>query len=235
MAGSLVTHQGDTPYIYTQDGQDYKRLYRSKRELALTLDLQLVPGFGVIPQGTVIGKIQAGDRAGYWAPYNPNPNLASDVAISWHGARAYLVADSGTGQTLYTTIDDSYKFAVDDVIVLDSAGGTPYQLTISAIDVTTDKSRAAITVTGTISVSHTAANKAHICIDTENANTYSKAAGILEFAVDTGVGANAKGGHGVRIVTNAILHYGMLENIDSAAVTDLGNGAEQDGQYLILK
>jgi hypothetical protein len=233
MAGSLVTHQGDTPYMFTQEGQDYKRLYRSKRELALTLEMSLIPGYGVVPQGAALGKIVAGDRAGYWAPYSPNPNESAGDPVSWDGARAYLTEDSGTGQTVYVILDDSYKFAVDDVIAVNSDGGTPYQLTISAIDRTTYKNKAAITFTGTISVSHTTANNAHIAIDTENANTYSKCQAILEYAVDTGVGVNAKGGLGVRIVTNAILFQGLLENVDDAAVTDLG--ATEDGQYLILK
>ncbi len=233
MAGSLVTHQGDTPYMYTEGGNDYKRLYRSKRDLALTLEVSIIPGYGVIPQGTALGKVVGGDRAGYWAPYNPNPNEGSADPVSWDGARSYLTEDSGTGQTVYVTLDDSYKFAVDDVIGIDSDGGTPYQLTISAIDRTTYKNKAAITFTGTISVSHTTANNAHIFVDTENANTYSYCRGILEFAVDTGVGVNSKGGLGVRIVTNAILHEGLLENVDDAAVTDLG--AVEDGQYLILK
>lgn len=233
MAGSLVTHQGDIPYQLTIGQTDYKRLYRSKRELALTREITLVAGYGIIPQGTVIGKIQAGDRAGYFAPYNPNPNDSDGDPITWDGARAYLLQDSGTGTTLYVTLDDSYKVAVDDVIVLDSDGGTPYQLTITAIDRTTYKEKAEITVSGTISVSHTVANDAHICIDTENANTYSKAHGILEYAVDTGEGSNAQGGLGVLIVSNAILYNGMLQNADSAARTDLS--ATLDGNYLILK
>lgn len=232
MAGSLVTHSGDIPYQKTVGQTDYQRLYRSKREIALVREITLTPGYGVVPQGAAIGKIQAGDRAGKFAPYNPNPNAATDP-VTWDGARAYLTEDSGTGQTIYVTIDDSYRFEVDDVIVLDSDGGTPYQLTISAIDVTTYKNKAAITFTGTVSVSHTAANNAHICIDTENENTYSKAHGILEYAVDTGEGENSVGGLGVLIISNAILYAGLLQNTDAAAITDLS--AVADGNYLILK
>ncbi|MEN6445588.1 MAG: hypothetical protein ABFC98_06030 [Candidatus Cloacimonas sp.] len=233
MAGSLVTHQGDTPYMFTEGGPDYKRLYRSKRDLALTLEVSLIPGYGVVPQGAALGKIVAGDRAGYWVPYSPNPNESAGDPVSWDGARAYLLEDSGTAQTVYVSLDDSYKFKVGDVIAVNSDGGTPYQLTITVIDRTTYRNKAAITYTGTVSASHTSANNAHIAIDTENANTYSYCKGILEFAVDTGVGVNAKGGLGVRIVTNAILIEGLCENVDDAAVTDLS--AVEDGQYLILK
>jgi hypothetical protein len=231
--GSLVSHSGDIPYQVSVGQVDYRRLYRSKREIALTREITLVPGFGVVPQGAVIGKIQAGDRAGYFAPYNPNPNESPSDPVSWDGARAYLLSDSGTGQTVYVTLNDSYKFAVDDVIGLDSDGGTPYQLTITAIDRTTYKEKAAITYTGTVSVSHTVAHNAHIFIDTENANTYSKGHGILEYAVDTGVGENAAGGLGVLIMSNAILYSGMLYNCDDAAVTDLS--ITEDGNYSILK
>ena len=195
----------------------------------------LVGGFGVVPVGAALGIIPSGDRQGKYAPYNPNPNDTGGDPVTWTGARAYLVTDSGTGQTLYVKMEDSYKFAVDDPVILNSDGGDPYALTVSAIDRTTYLHMAAITVTGTISVSHTVALGAHLAIKTDASTPFQKCAGILEGAVDTGEGVNAKGGLGVMVISNAVLRKGFLQNVDSDAVTDLGNNTSVVGQYLIMK
>jgi len=229
----MMEHKGDIAYVLTEGQVDYKRIWASKRELALywPQGITILPGYGVVPVGTVMAKVTGGTRAGYYVPYNPNPNGSTDE-VTWEGARAYLVTDSGTGQTVYVGMNDSYRFAVGDIIVIDSDGGTPYQLTVTAVDRTTYTHMAGVTFTGTISVSHTVAHKAHICIDGEGENTYSKAKGIPEQAVDTGTGVNSKGGLGVLILKNGILHNGMLQNADSAARTDLS--ATLDGNFLFI-
>lgn len=226
---------GDTPHIVRGGQADYKRLYYSNPDQALKKDVSLVAGFGVIPQGTGLAKVTAGTNKGKFVPYNP-ATISSAVKNT---GQAYLVQDVVQGTDLYVTMADSYKFAVgDSVYVADNntktssaeAGGL-----ITAIDRTTYTHMAVITVTNTINANFTVAQSAcvfHIA-GADNSNTWSDCAGILELAVDTGVGEFAKGGDGTMILSNAMLYNGLLTNIDSAARSDIS--ASVDGQYLIMK
>ncbi|MGW8177638.1 MAG: hypothetical protein ACWGQW_02415 [bacterium] len=217
----------DAPHIlYGGDQRDYKRLYRSQREIALIEEINISPGHGVLPVGTVMAlNASAAGNIGNAVPYFPTTPAAGDPNQGKAGA--YLVQD-GSGTTLYVTLDDSYKFVVgDDIIIKDSDTATTSSENlgaITAIDRTTYTHMAVITVTSSVSGAFTVANGAiiHVECGADNTNGWSDAVGILEKSVDTGTGETAKGAQGTMVVKNAMLYKGSLVNWDAAALTDLG-------------
>jgi len=228
---------GDTPHIVRGGQQDYKRLYYSNPDQALKKDVALAAGFGVVPAGCGLAKI-TGDGAtnkGKYVPYNPT---TPSSAVKNTG-RAYLVQDTTASTDVYVTMEDSYKFLVGDQVYVSDANTTTSSATdcgvITAIDRTTYSHMAKITVTNTLAANFTVAQSASIFhkAGADNSNTWSDCAGILEVAVDTGIGEDAKGGVGTMIISNAVLYYGLLTNIDAAAISDLS--AVADGQYFIMK
>jgi hypothetical protein len=191
-------------------------------------------GYGWVEQGTTIAKnLSAAGKAGLYVPYNPTTFTGAEN----HPARAYLVANSGTtDKFVYVTQDDSYKFNVgDDLIINDDTTSAENLGAITAIDRTSDPSRAKVTATTAIGgTAFTTARKANVFVEAGiSANNYSDCVGILEKTVHTGVGINAKGALSTLIISNAALYEGMLTNMDSAAKTDIS--ASSFGQYLIIK
>lgn len=218
-----LNHGGDIPFKIGEGGLDYRKLYRSKPEIALKIEVTLVPGLGVVKSGTMMGEIQSGTSQGKWAPYNPDPGTEWSAPDDDVG-RAYLRLDSSTNDYVYIGINDSYMFSVGDVVAIDDiSADAAEQLTISAIDRTTyeRQDRAKITFSASISNDRAVSDYAHLYHDTEGSNTYSKAAGILEYTVDAGSDKNAQGALGIVILKNALLYRGMLINDDSDAQTDL--------------
>jgi hypothetical protein len=128
------------------------------------------------------------------------------------------------------TIDDSYRFAIgDDIIICDSdlEANSDNGGAIISIDRTTYTNFAVITFTTNTGDTFTTAKFAHAmhegCFD---------AVGILEKSVDTGVGVNAKGALATMILGNCVLYSGMLLNFDSGAATDLSGSTI--GQYTYI-
>ena len=168
-------------------------------------------------------------------PYNPTTFTGAED----HPGRAYLVADSGAlASDLYVSMDDSYKFAVgDDVIINDDTTAAENLGAITAIDRTTESHRAKITVTTAVgATSFTTARKACIFVEAgDNTNNYSDCIGILEKTVDTGTGeGKAYDAHATLILGNCVLYEGMLTNFDSAAKSDLST-ATSFGQYVYIR
>lgn len=223
----------DIPSIIRGAQDDYRALYYSDPLAALKVPITLKAGYGDIKKGTMLALDLSAAAKGLLVPYNPT----SFTGAENHPGRAYLVADSGTTATiLYVSQDDSWKFAVgDDVIINDDTTTAENLGAITAIDRTTDRSRAAITVTtATGGTSFTAANKAYIAVEAgDSSNGYSDCVGILEKSVDTGVGENAKGAVATLILGNCVLYEGLLFNLDAAAKTDLS--AASFGQYLYIR
>jgi len=224
---------GDTPYVVYGEQSDYKRLYYSDPEAALKVPITLMAGYGKIEQGTTIAQnLSAAGGDGKHVPY-----AATTFPADVDNARAYLVADSGTTATiLYVSIDDSYKFAVgDDVIINDNTTGAENLGAITAIDRTTQTFRAAITVTtATGGTSFTTARYAHILVEAGTAgNNYSDCVGILEKTVNTGTGENCQGAIATLIIGNCVLYTGTLTNLDAAAITDISAGSY--GQYTYIR
>lgn len=223
----------DIPAISFGVQTDYKKLFYSSPEAALTIPITLRAGYGLLPVGMALAANLSAVTDGKYLPYTPTSFTGAEV----DPGRAFLVADSGTASNLlYVTIADSYKFAVgDDVIIDDNVTAAENLGKITAIDRTTDPSRAKITVTTNYGgTSFTVARKAHIKIEAgDSSNNYSDCVGILQKAVDTGTGSDAKGAVAQIILSNAILYNGMLVNMDAAARTDIS--ASVKSQFLILK
>lgn len=217
---------GDAAHlVFGPDQQDYKRLFRSPRDIALLVEITLQAGYGVLPMGTVLSKnVSAAGNVGKYVPYSPTTPDSGDLLQK---GSAFLLQNAA-GSDLYVTLADSYKFAVgDDVILLDSDTKTTASENlgaITAIDRTTYQQMAKITVTGTVSGTFTVANSAciHVECGADNTNSYCDAAGILDQSVDTGADEDAAGALATMVVNNAILYQDALINADAAALTDLG-------------
>lgn len=225
---------GDMAHITRGYQTDYKRLYASNPEDAFVVPVTLVQGFGVIPAGTPLSKVTTGTPSiGKYVPYNKT--VFANYA---NGGGAFLLA-TPSGTDLEVTLEDSYKFAVgDSCYVADNDTKTSSAEAtglITAIDRTTYPNKAIITVTNSISgATFTAAQFAKVfhIAGADNSNTWSDCAGILDVAVDTGVGENAVGGVGSMVVKNAMLYSGMCPNVDAAAIADLS--IKTVGQFYIL-
>lgn len=222
----------DTPHVLYGAQQDYKRLYYSEELAALKVPITLKAGYGVMKAGTSLAINKSAATDGKHLPYNPTTFTGAED----HPGRAYLVTDSGTTATdLYVTMDDSYKFAVgDDVIIHDDTTAAEDLGAITAIDRTTETHRAKITVTAaTGGTSFTTARKAYICVEAgDNTNNYSDGVGILEKSVDTGTGEDAKGAVATMILGNCVLYTGMLTNVDAAFRTDVSAGTYGNYTYI---
>jgi hypothetical protein len=222
----------DIPAVEYGVQSDYKKLYFSNPEAALKVQITLQAGYGLLPQGQAITKnLSAGGAKGKFLPYNPTTIGSSDKG------RAYLVANSGTTDTfVYVSMDDSYKFQVgDDLIINDNVTAAENKGAITAIDRTSESHRAKITFTTAIGgTAFTTARLAHVFVEKgDSSNNYSDCVGILEKAVNTGVGASAKGAVATLVLSNAILYNGMLTEVDAAARTDIS--ASVFGQFLVIK
>lgn len=223
----------DIPNVIHGIAQDYKKLYYSDRNIALTLEKTIQAGFGLLEAGTVMAEnLSADGGAGKLVPYNPTAITGAEVAP----ARAYLVQDShATSPVLYVTLDDSYKMVVgDDLIINDDTTAAENLGAITEIDRTTYTHMAKITATTNIGgVAFTAARFAYIAVEAGAGATFSTAVAILDKAVETGTGAAALGAFGVIVVSNAILYAGSLVNADAAAKTSLGT--VDNGRFTIIK
>ena len=225
----------DKPGVQIGVQKDYKPLYYSEHLAALRVPVTLQAGYGVLEQGqTLAMNKSAAGGIGQLLPYNP-----TTFPASVDPGRAYLVTDSGaTDVFVYVTMEDSYKFAVgDDVIINDDTTAVEDVGAITAIDRTTETHRAKITFTTDIGgVAFTTARRAHILVQaaTGNSNNYSDCVGILEKSVDTGTGQDAIGAVATLILGNCVLYEGMLTNFDGAAKTDLST-ATSFGQYVYIR
>jgi hypothetical protein len=229
------TNLGDTPHVYSGAQEELWALfYGDTQENALFVPITLSAGYGLLPAGQIIAKNEsAAGRVGQYVPYNPTTFTGGED----QPGKAFLVADSGTGVAyVYVTIEDSYKFAVGDDLIVNSDGEAAENLgAISAIDRTSETHRAKITATTTISNDQTTANSAYVIVEAgDSSNNYSDAVGILVGTIDTGTGANAKGGQGQLLVSNAIIYTGALKNYDAAAGVDLGSPTTY-GDKMVIK
>jgi hypothetical protein len=229
------TNLGDTPHVYHGAQEELWALfYGNTQENALFVPITLSAGYGKLPAGQIIAKnLSAAGRTGQYVPYNPTTFTGGEE----QAGKAFLVANSGTGGSdLYVTMDDSYKFAVGDDLIVNSDGETAENLgAITAIDRTSETHRAKITVTETVSDDHTTANSGYVAVEAGiSANNYSDAVGILVGTIDTGTGEDAKGGQGQLLVSNAIIYTGALKNYDAAAGVDLGSPTEY-GDKMVIK
>jgi len=230
-----MTIHGESPYQVMGAEQNYKRLFYSDPDKALMREVTLQAGYGVLRAGTPLAKnVSAAGGVGKYVPYaqtTPDSSLEEQKS-------AFLVQDA-SGSDLYVTMDDSYKFAVgDDIIIYDTGNATTAAENlgaITAIDRTTYKHMAKITVTTGISGAFTVDESAaiHVECGADNTNGWSDCAGILASSVDTGTGVNAQGALAPIVLSNTILYEGSCEGIDAAAKTDISGTS--NGNLLIIK
>jgi hypothetical protein len=220
---------GDGASIKYGSQVDYKMLFFSEEMACLRVPISLIPGFGKIEMGTAIARTtsaNAGTRLGKYIPYDPHATVTG--AEDW--GRSYITADSGTSNTFFVTMADSYKYAVNDDICLAGYSESLQNLgKITAIDRTTYTHIAKITATSSISPQFTTANFAYAYI--EGAET---AVGVLQATVNTGTGSSAAGATGMLIIGNCVLYTGMIAgNLDSNGRTDIS--AATLGQYTYIR
>jgi hypothetical protein len=225
--------QGDTPHILRGVQEDYKNIYFSRPEHALIVDVALQAGYGVIKEGTVLAKNLSAAGGVKYVPYSPTLFTGAEV----DPGRAFILqATGGATNTVFVTLNDSYKFSVgDDLVIDDNVTASENLGKITAIDRATYPQMAAITfTTASGGTSFTTARKAYVKVEAGiNTNNYSDAVCILAKTVDTGTGSQAQGAVAPVILSNAILYEGMLTGLDAAAKVALGGASF--GQYYILK
>jgi hypothetical protein len=233
MAINTPAAQGSIPqHRQPVEAPGWKALFHSEREIALILDKTVKQGFGVLKAGTLMSLVNGGDQL---VPY---PTTDPDNIVA---ARAFGLADIGsTDDAINVTMEDSYKFSVGDVVMLaNNNGGGDFHDggAITAIDRTTYPNYAVITFTTALdtNVNMTVANAVNIYHKGDTAESDGVEANyILDKDIDTGAGEKAAGGLASVVVSNAVLNYGNLINLDAGAIVDLG--AVADGtRFLILK
>jgi hypothetical protein len=224
----------DIPQMQRGVQKDYKRLYYSNPEAALKVPITIMAGYGPLEQGSAMAiNLSAAGKAGLLVPYNPLVFTGNE----YHPGRAYLVADTHiTVPQVYVSMDDSYKFTVgDDLIINDDTTARENLGAISAIDRTTDVTRAKITAGTNIGgTAFVVSAKGYVAVEAGAAgNNYSDCVGLLEKSVHCGIGSRAAGALATLILGNAVLYDGLLANFDAAAKTKIS--ASTFGQFIYMK
>ena len=226
---------GDTPYMVRGGQEDYKRIFYSDQNRALTKPITLIGGYGVIPAGTVLGiASESTNRAGMYVPYVAEGTTWAGAGIqaAWLGA-TYVTQDLAVEKYVRVSMLDSYRFAVGDHLAAQDSADTITDLgAITAIDRTTYSHIAVLTVTTNAAVA-TVAKGAIVFQQTVITTPFTLAKGVLKGSVDTGIGEHAKGAQGTLVLSNAVLYTGSLRGYNSDVATDLGSSS--DGKYVILK
>ena len=222
---SRMSNYGDLPGFAKGIWSEFKVFLYSPPDLAMTVPVQLAPGYGTLSAGTVLAKnLSAAGNIGLYVPYNPTTFAAANLVP--HPGRAFVTSDTGTAVAyVYVTLNDSYKFIVGDDLIVQSSGQTAENLgAITAIDRTTYaiSGRAKITATTNIGVDHTTANYAYVCVEAgDNTNSYSDAVGILLLTVETGTGSQSRGAYSPMLISNVMFVTAACPLLDAAAKTDL--------------
>ena len=227
---------GSIPQVVQNgEGVGIKRLYYTQVENAIILNKTFAPGYGILKAGTVVSQnTSAAGNKGKLVPYVPV--YGSHIAALNNEAAigiAAMVANSATGH-VYTSIVDSYKFIVGDQIYFQNTSGDGLVDcgVITAIDRTTDSTRADIACGSFTATNGTIAKHAYVYV-VSGATPFSVAKYILDKDIDTGTGEDAVGALGTVVISNAALYSASLINCTAAAITSLG--AITDGQLTILK
>lgn len=229
------TFNGDVPYANTEGYRavDYRNVFESDLDKAFTTEINIPGGYGLIPSGTVMAKVNstAGSRIDMYVPYtkvDPDPADINDIG------KIPLSQNGDTSGTIYIPTEYSYRLVVgEELRVVDSDTTSGDLGSITAIDITTNPYQAAITTQNPAAVTYTVANGACVSTKTKVASPYTEAVGFLQGAVDTGVGANARGGKGVLVYGNASARSACVCNYDATALTDMA--AKTVGRVLYLK
>jgi len=200
-----------------------KKLFFSQREVALLLEKTMRGGYGEVEMGTILAQDSNTDSlVPYVEQSSINLNNVGNATLlnDCNGS-----ADSDT--TFYLTIEDSYKFAEGDTIVIKDTGGNE-EATIDTIARYEDQHRALITLTASPSSDYKVSN---------DANVYLKGADTPVYITDahnvTGV-ENNNGGLTSVVVSNAVIYQSGVPNMDANALSSFSDITE-DGQFYIIK
>lgn len=204
-------------------------IFWSKVDQAYVLSAVVSPGFGNIPAGTIMAENNSsGGNNGKLVPYVPtDPTIVDGFAAV---GKTFAIADVGNGVNYcYVLKDDSYRFVVgDELILMYNNSGTAVYFdggAITAIDTTSDPTRAKITFTNnTASAAFTVAAKTAMYVKSGVTTKFNKAATVLDQNIYTGYGADAAGAQTSVVVGNAALMYSFMKegNVDAQSITDLG-------------
>ena len=206
-----------------------KALFHSKRDIALIIDKTVAGGYGYLKAGTVMAVDTTTGKLVPYVPISTAVVLGADSAIGV----SPVVKDSTSGH-IFTSIDDSYKYALGDTLELenDSDEGPVEAAVITDIDRTTSTIMADITTTAFSHGNFTVAKSSYCYPKTYASDPYTLAAYILDKDIDTGVGELAAGALTSVVVSNAVLYKNSLINLTAAAITALG---VVDGRFFIMK
>ena len=202
-------------------------LFHSRREIALIKDKSLLPGFGVLNAGTVLGTAIDGSVV-------PSPQDDGSVdAVD--AARARLLADvASSDTTLLLSEADAAKFRVGQDVVINNL--TPEYEDLGAITAISAPVNGQVTITFTNAISaavFTTANRAALSHKTAASTPFYASSCILDKDVDTGVESSTAAAVPVSVVfRNAMLYSVWLSGMSAKAITDLG--ATQDGVHTII-
>lgn len=223
---------GETAHLTRGSQIDPKLIFGSDINQALKREVSLVPGYGVLPAGTIIGEVsESTNRVGYGVPYAVQTTVIPAMAFV---GGAYIVTDGEADTNVVVTMADSYKFAVGDHLAAVDSDETQVDLgAIASIDRSTYSHIAVIVVSNNITTAITVAAGGFVYVQTDTSSPFTTAKGFLLVGVDTGSGENAKGGDGVIIVSHAKVRHSLLPNYDAGALADFGN-ASVKGQWIFL-
>jgi hypothetical protein len=226
---------GDTPYVVRGGQADYKRLFYSDQNKALTKPITLPGGFGVIKGGTVMGILsESTNRVGMYTPYTPEGGTwaGAGLQLQWPGV-TYVTQDLAVNKLAYVKMEDSYRFVVGDHICgLDTDDTETDAGAIVSIDRTTYSHVAVITVSTNFATA-TVIKGAIIFHQQTTGDPFVLAKGFLLSSVDTGIGENSKGAQATLVLSNAIVYTAALLGYNSDVTTDLGSSS--DGKFTIFK
>jgi len=104
---------------------------------------------------------------------------------------------------------------------------------IVSIDRTTYSTLALIVVTNQVTTAYIVTQGAAVYIQTTTSTPYTKAAGFLFSAVDTGTGENAKGANAVLVLKNAMVYKDLLQVYHADILSDI-TGSAVDGALFIV-
>ena len=204
-----------------------KALFHSVRDIALIIDKTCKAGYGYLKAGTVMGINSADDDL------VPHPEAA--FATNVVNGKVWLVADTGSAaSTLEVLNTEAYKFAVGDslVIVDDTTAAEDLGAIVSIV--LGANGIAVITITTVIGgTAYTVANTASVCCKTDTSAGFTKAVYVLDQDINTGTGEDSLGANTSVVISNAVLYSAAMDNLDAAAITDLG--VVSDGRFAILK
>jgi hypothetical protein len=222
---------GDTAYLQRGGQLDPKRVFESDLNHALQRSISIVPGYGILPPGCIMGQItESTSRKGMFVPYAIQ--TAALVSNNFYGA--VLLTEGAADVLCYMTMDDSYKFVVGDHLGAVDSDATAVDLgAVASIDRTTYATQAVVSVSNNVTTAMNIAKWAFVFIQTLAASPHTNAIGLLAGSYDTGTGENAKGAEGSLVLSNAMVKYGLIPNYDAGALTDLSGVLS--APYMIMR